>query len=109
MSDDAYRNVLSNVKQSIQEEKERPFKNKEIGGNIQHQTFATEFDKGMARNKPMNEVVSNASQKASEAQDEAKRESSRGIKPMKKGGKVKSASSRADGCCERGKTKGRFV
>jgi hypothetical protein len=28
---------------------------------------------------------------------------------MKKGGKVSSASKRADGCCERGKTKGRFV
>ena len=28
---------------------------------------------------------------------------------MKKGGKVSSASARADGCCERGKTKGRFV
>ena len=27
----------------------------------------------------------------------------------KKGGKVSSASARADGCCERGKTKGRFV
>lgn len=28
---------------------------------------------------------------------------------MKKGGKVSSASSRADGCAQRGKTKGRFV
>lgn len=28
---------------------------------------------------------------------------------MKKGGKVSSASSRADGCCQRGKTKGRMV
>lgn len=30
-------------------------------------------------------------------------------KPMKKGGKVSSASSRADGCAQRGKTKGRMV
>jgi hypothetical protein len=28
---------------------------------------------------------------------------------MKKGGKVYSASTRADGCCQRGKTKGRMV
>ena len=28
---------------------------------------------------------------------------------MKKGGKVGSASKRADGCCIKGKTKGRFV
>ena len=28
---------------------------------------------------------------------------------MKKGGKVSSASARGDGCCERGKTKGRMV
>ena len=28
---------------------------------------------------------------------------------MKKGGKVSSASSRADGCAVKGKTKGRFV
>ena len=32
-----------------------------------------------------------------------------GYKAMKKGGKVSSASSRADGCAQRGKTKGRMV
>jgi hypothetical protein len=30
-------------------------------------------------------------------------------KPYKSGGKVSSASKRADGCCTKGKTKGRFV
>ena len=30
-------------------------------------------------------------------------------RPYKKGGKVSSASSRADGCAKRGKTKGRLV
>ena len=30
-------------------------------------------------------------------------------KPMKKGGKVSSASKRADGCCVKGRTKGRMV
>ena len=29
--------------------------------------------------------------------------------PMKKGGKVSSASKRADGCCVKGKTRGRMV
>ena len=29
--------------------------------------------------------------------------------PMKKGGKVSSASSRADGCAQRGKTRGKMV
>jgi hypothetical protein len=28
---------------------------------------------------------------------------------MKKGGKVSSASSRADGCCTKGKTKGKYL
>lgn len=32
-----------------------------------------------------------------------------GATPMKKGGKVSSASKRADGCCVKGKTKGRMV
>jgi len=31
------------------------------------------------------------------------------VKKMAKGGSVSSASSRADGCCTKGKTKGRFV
>jgi hypothetical protein len=33
----------------------------------------------------------------------------RGAMGMKKGGKVSSASSRADGCAQRGKTKGRMI
>ena len=32
----------------------------------------------------------------------------RGVEGMKKGGKVKSASSRADGCAQRGKTRGKM-
>lgn len=31
------------------------------------------------------------------------------MKPMKKGGSVSSASKRADGCCVRGKTKGKMM
>jgi hypothetical protein len=30
-------------------------------------------------------------------------------RPMKKGGSVSSASKRADGCCTKGKTKGRMI
>jgi hypothetical protein len=40
-----------------------------------------------------------------EADAEKKRES----RGMKKGGKIKSASARADGCAQRGKTRGRIV
>jgi hypothetical protein len=40
-----------------------------------------------------------------EADLEKQRESTRGIRTMKSGGKVKSASSRADGCAIRGKTR----
>ena len=43
--------------------------------------------------------------KASELADQYKRET----RGMSKGGKVSSASSRADGCAVKGKTKGRFV
>lgn len=41
--------------------------------------------------------------------DEGSRFSSSNPMGMKKGGSVSSASSRADGCCVRGKTKGRMV
>lgn len=44
-----------------------------------------------------------------EAAAEERREAARGERSMKKGGVVKSASARADGCCQRGKTKGRMV
>ncbi len=47
-------------------------------------------------------------QSAREAEAEIKRESRGTAEGMKKGGKV-SASSRADGCCVKGKTKGRMV
>jgi hypothetical protein len=44
-------------------------------------------------------------QAGSEAADEQRREANRGLGRMKKGGKVKSASARADGCAIRGKTR----
>ena len=44
-----------------------------------------------------------------EAAAELLRESRRGKAGYKKGGKVSSASSRADGCAIKGKTRGRFV
>jgi hypothetical protein len=47
---------------------------------------------------------------SSEATDAVSRGSATPASPqMKKGGKVSSASSRADGCATKGKTKGRFV
>lgn len=44
-----------------------------------------------------------------EADNEVQRETTRGVRPMKSGGKVSSASKRADGCAIRGKTKGKMV
>lgn len=43
------------------------------------------------------------------AEQEKAREHTRGVKGMKKGGTVSSASKRADGIATKGKTKGRFV
>jgi len=53
--------------------------------------------------------VKEGTERISDVADEYQRESTRGIKPMKKGGKVSSASSRADGCAVKGKTKGRYI
>lgn len=47
-------------------------------------------------------------QQLREARDEMRRET-RGATGYKKGGAVKTASQRADGCAIRGKTKGKFV
>lgn len=52
-----------------------------------------------------------ASDAGEEAEREAQREATRGVRPkgMKSGGKVSSASKRADGIAQRGKTKGRMI
>lgn len=44
-----------------------------------------------------------------EEEPEARSKKRNKVETFKKGGAVKSASSRADGCCQRGKTKGRMV
>ena len=59
-----------------------------------------------------NEIMKSQDEKKEE---ERKKMAAAGGKPMKKGGAVKKmakgggASSRGDGCAQRGKTKGRFV
>ena len=58
----------------------------------------------LARNDPGTETAEDKRKKL-ELQQQA---GARGIQ-MKKGGKVSSASKRADGCCVKGKTKGRMV
>ena len=59
--------------------------------------------------KKYNRPVYNYEQaKKAEAASELMRESRRG-QGMKKGGKVKSASARADGIAQRGKTRGKMV
>ena len=57
-------------------------------------------------------VVTGNRQRSEEDMSELAREVARGgekIKGYKKGGSVSSASSRADGCAKRGKTRGRIV
>jgi len=48
-------------------------------------------------------------ERISDVADEYQRESTRGIKKMKSGGKVSSASKRADGIAVKGKTRGKMV
>ena len=57
------------------------------------------------------ELSPRAKEKAddSDASDKFQARRSEGDFGMKKGGKVSSASSRADGCAQRGKTKGRYL
>ena len=45
---------------------------------------------------------------SSKEEEERRKKQASGM-PMKKGGKVSSASSRADGCCTKGKTRGKMV
>ena len=52
-------------------------------------------------------IADRAAKAGREAEDEVKREM-RGVK-MAKGGKVGSASKRADGCAIKGKTRGRMI
>lgn len=76
-------------------------------------------DSGLGMLVPMSYLARSQRRKGSKAEDEAMtgRNTSRTVaEGMKKGGKVKkmakggsTASKRADGCCSKGKTKGKFV
>ena len=75
-------------------------------------------DSGLGMLVPMSYLARSQRRKGSKAEDEAMmgRNTSRTVaEGMKKGGKVKktakggSVSKRADGCCSKGKTKGKFV
>lgn len=71
-------------------------------GAVAYDTYENPTQSGLG----MRPEVSKRKQKEREAKDEKKRET----RGMKKGGMVKSsASKRADGCAQRGKTKGRMV
>jgi hypothetical protein len=58
-------------------------------------------------------AIARSAQRDAAEEEEAERqrelEETAQAQPMKKGGKVSSASSRADGCAQRGKTKGRML
>ena len=64
-------------------------------------------------NPDAKKYIDYAEREAREAAAEEKRETRGKVPSMKKGGKVKSkvssASKRADGCAQRGKTRGKFV
>ena len=60
--------------------------------------------RGLAENGLLGILPNEISNDQEDKEDEKQKPTS-----MKKGGKVSSASSRADGCAERGKTRGRFV
>jgi hypothetical protein len=62
----------------------------------------------MAKDYNKQRAADKATTAADEARQQAAAASAQG-QPMKKGGKVSSASSRADGCAQRGKTKGKMV
>jgi hypothetical protein len=71
-------------------------------GAVAYDTYENPTKSGLG----MRPEVAERKQKEREAKDEKKRET----RGMKKGGMVKSsASKRADGCAQRGKTKGRMV
>jgi len=64
----------------------------------------TKFDKQQKEQKSLNDTLSNLNYKRLDGEDVEEM-------GLKKGGKVKapSASKRADGCAQRGKTRGRMV
>ena len=62
--------------------------------------------------KPITQVLGEVGELGPEYLEEQKKKEAvmKGYAPsMKAGGKVSSASKRADGCCVKGKTKGRMV
>jgi hypothetical protein len=58
---------------------------------------------------PVQNKMMGRTRRSDEEIDEMAREMARGGKKFKAGGKVSSASKRADGCAIKGKTRGRFV
>jgi hypothetical protein len=69
-------------------------------------------DKKRADEKPNKEIEYKTPEDVAEEKTRKKTESAYTEampKPYKKGGKISSASSRADGCCTKGKTKGTMV
>jgi len=62
----------------------------------------TKFDKQQKEQKSLNDMLSSLNYKRLDDEEEKK-------VGMKKGGKVSSASKRADGCATKGKTRGKMV
>lgn len=61
------------------------------------------------KTEPLPGMLDPISQAKEDKKKEMKDKELKPVKKMAKGGSVSSASSRADGCAQRGKTKGRMV
>ena len=84
------------------------------GGYGTSRSAGARYAAGQAQNKVWRKGDKTVGESADDptvrqARREAAAEERREARGMKKGGKVSSASSRADGCCTKGKTKGRMI
>jgi hypothetical protein len=64
------------------------------------------FDKNWAKNESKDATMNRVTKARDEADNEVKRETRGKVPGLKKGGSV---SARADGCCSKGKTRGKMV
>ena len=93
----------------------------ELGKKIVDKTVGPAIDKAVEMSRDKVELSKDAKRRLGEEEETPKSrnraveefsrafEDYRSGKGMKKGGKVSSASSRGDGCAQRGKTKGRYL
>ena len=79
------------------------------GKKIAEYAVKQSIAESMQREAPDDYARSQITNKAAQAGREAEAEVRREMRGKKKGGAIKSASARADGCAIRGKTRGKIV